>query len=341
MEGPLSKSLRKVKPDAPPALLDATMLNMDPPDHTRLRNLANQAFSLKAIQAMEPRIGELADGLIDNLLAEGGGDFVGGFALPLPVLVICEMMGIPFEDRDRLLAWTLRILTGLDSASRDDDAINARQEAFHAMLGYFEHLVATRRDAPRDDFITSLIYARDQEDQLSHQELLTMCAFLMVVGHETTVNHFSSGLFTLLRHPAQFELLRTQREFLGSAIEEMLRYEAPIQRATFRITMASCEIGGKFLDAGEQIGALIGAANRDPTEFSEPDRFDIRRTQNRHLAFGSGIHHCLGATLARTESRIGFSRLLDRLPVTHLAGTPVWKKTTLVRGLQSLPLCFA
>jgi cytochrome P450 len=338
MEGPLSKQLAKVKPGNPPGPLDRTMLNVDPPDHTRLRNLANQAFRARSIQAMEPRIAAIADGLIDRLLAEGGGDFIRGFAIPLPVMVIAEMMGIPHEDRDRLLEWTLRILAGLDSTSRDEAVVSSQREAFHGMIDYFGHLAEARRQSPRDDFISALIQARDQDEKLSHIELLTMCALLLVAGHETTVNHFGTGLYTLLRHPDQLEQLRADRSLLVPAVEEMLRYESPLQRSSFRITTAPCEIGGKRLEAGEQIGAVIGAAHRDPAEFDDPDRFDIRRTPNRHLAFGSGIHYCLGATLARTESRIGFTRLLDRLPAIALAGPAEWKQSTVVRGLQSLPV---
>lgn len=338
MEGPITKQLAKVKPDSPSDPLDMTMMNLDPPDHTRLRSLASQGFSPRSIRAMEPRITAIADGLIDTLLADGGGDFMRDFATPLPVMVIAEMMGIPQEDRGHLLEWTLRIVAGFDSATRDAAVVGSQQEGYRAMLDYFGHLAAVRRSAPRDDFISALIQAYDHDHRLSQLELLTMCAFLMVVGHETTVNHFGTGLYCLLRNPDQYARLRADRSLLASAIEEMLRYETPLQRSSFRITTAPCEIGGKQLEAGEQVGAVIGAAHRDPGEFDHPDRFDIRRSPNRHVAFGSGIHHCLGATLARTESRIGFSRLLDRLPAIELVGRAQWKPSSVVRGLQALPI---
>jgi cytochrome P450 len=334
----LSKEIRRALPDARLGPVDLTMMNMDPPNHTRLRNLAGQAFSPTIIRELEPRMGAIADSLIDGLLDRESGDFVRDFAMPLPVTVITEMMAVPEADREQMLDWVFMFLTGIDSIIKDTEVVARQRDALGALMEYFAHLVEIRKKSPGNDLVSTLIAAQAQSQEGTAQELLGMCAFLLVTGHETTVNLLASGLYTLLRHPEQLERLRRQPDLMPTAIEEMLRYESPFQRSSFRITVAPCEIAGKRLAAGEQVGAVIGAANRDPAEFSNPDRFDIARTPNRHLAFGSGIHACLGATMARIEARIAFSRLIARVPDIQLAGDITWKHNTVLRGLASLPV---
>nr|WP_049767543.1 cytochrome P450 [Roseiflexus sp. RS-1] len=208
-----------------------------------------------------------------------------------------------------------------------------------SLVDYFTTLIRQRRHSPRDDLISALIAAHDAGDSLSEDELLGMCVLLLIAGHETTVNLIGNGLLTLLRHPDQLNLLRRQSEYLTSAIEEMLRYESPVQRSTPRFAAEPFVIGGEQIEAGQQISLMFGAANRDPAHFSDPDRFDITRQPNPHLGFGMGIHYCLGAPLARIEARVAFTHILERLPAIRLAtDTPAWKPVTWLRGLKSLPV---
>jgi cytochrome P450 len=334
----VTKQLARVRPSARPNPLDLTLMNMDPPGHTRLRALCAKAFSLESVQAMEPEIHRQVDGLIDALLAQGETDFIAEFAVRLPVAMISGMMGIPESDRSQLLDWVTRILAGTDSAQKQPQVIEDQQRAFGALLAFFGGLIAQRQHTLGPDMISQLVAAQRDTPDLAPEVLRNTCAFLLVTGYETTVAALGTGMLTLLRHPEQLARLRQDPGLVPSAVEEMLRYETPLQRSTFRIVARACVIGGQPLEAGAQVGAIIGAANRDPQEFTDPDRFLVDRKPNRHLAFGSGIHVCLGAILARTELRIAFTRLLQRAPRLALAGPAVWKPNTLVRALQSLPV---
>jgi pimeloyl-[acyl-carrier protein] synthase len=259
--------------------------------------------------------------------------------LPLPVIVIAELLGVPPEDHHTFHAWSNQMVTGFDAVRRSEEHVKQTQEATLALGQYFADLIRRRRQQPRDDLISALTLARDAQDRLTEDELLAMCMLLLIAGHETTVNLLGNGLLTLLRHPTQLALLKNHPERLLSAVEEMLRFESPVQRATFRFTAETFEIGGRTLDKGQQVSAVLGAANRDPTQFPQPDTFDITRQPNRHLAFGLGIHFCLGAPLARTEARIGFARLLEQLPNLQLVSqTPDWSTNTFFRGLSTLPV---
>lgn len=315
------------------------LLNSDPPDHTRLRALVSQAFTPRRTRNLEPRIVQIATELLDRVRGAGQMEFMADFAIPLPIIVIAELLGVPLEDRYEFRAWSNDLVRGIDSMGQNPEAARKGEEAGLALNEYFAELLRQRRVQPRDDLMSGLVAARDGGDRLSEQELIGLCQLLLIAGHETTVNLLGNGLLTILRHRDQWERLQEHPEYLESAIEEMLRFESPVQRATFRFATAPITIAGQTIEAGQQVSALIGAANRDPAEFPEPDRFDVRRQPNRHLAFGRGIHFCLGAPLARTEARIAFGQLLADFPNMELAtDTPDWNGNTFLRGLNSLPV---
>ncbi len=340
-EARTSKDLSRLLPPEKLSPIDHAMLSKDPPDHTRLRSLANQAFTPSRVRDLEPRIAHLADDLIRRVQSRGQMDFMADFALPLPVIVIAELLGVPPEDREMFRAWSNQIVTGVDAVRASQEIVQKQEEALMALADYFTDLIRQRREQPREDLISAMIQARDAQDRLSEEELLGTCILLLIAGHETTVNLLGNGLLTLLPHPDQLALLRRRPEEITSAVEEMLRFESPVQRATFRVTTSAIEIGGTTLEKGQQVSAVIGAANRDPAQFPDPDRFDVTRHPNRHLAFGLGIHFCLGAPLARAEARMGFIHLLQKLPTLRLVNeVPDWGPNTFFRGLRSLPLDF-
>jgi cytochrome P450 len=335
----LSKQITRIRAPGATSPLDFIMLNQDPPEHTRLRNLLVQAFTPARIKELEPRIEQIADELITHLSTKEEADFIADFAMPLPVTVIAELMGIPHEDRDAFRQGAPRLLIGYDSVSANPEVLAQQKATLQELINYFNLLIEKRRRQPDNALISALIKEENEQKKLSGSELLSMCMLFLVAGHETTLSLLGTGMLTLFRHPEQFELLKKHPEYLPSAIEEMLRFESPLQRSTFRVTAKACEIGGKQFREGEQISAIIGAANRDPEQFDQPDTFDITRSPNRHLAFGLGIHFCLGSTLARTEARIGFGRILERLPHISLNTNMLeWNRTTLFRGLRKLPV---
>lgn len=336
---PIFKDTSRIAPRDQLTPLDRAMLQRDPPDHTRLRRLASHAFTPRRVQSLEPRIEQMSLDLIKRIRERGVADFIADYARPLPIMVIAELLGVPFEEHDRFSAWSDQIMTGSDSVLGGEEAARKSQEAMASLVAYFTALIAQRRQQPRDDLISALIAARDAEDRLSEDELLGMCVLLLIAGHETTVNLIGNGLLTLLRHPEQLALLRHHPEYLTSAIEEMLRYESPVQRSTPRFAAETFEIAGQRIEQGQQISLMFGAANRDPAHFSDPDRFDITRHPNPHLGFGSGIHYCLGAPLARIEARVAFSHILEHLPAIRLTtDQPEWKPVTWLRGLRRLPV---
>lgn len=336
-----TKDVSRFTPPEQLSPFDHNMLSKDPPDHTRLRALATQAFTPGRIRDLEPRIAQIVDELLAKVRAQGGMEFMADFALPLPVIVIAELLGVPPEERDTFHAWSNQMVTGVDAVRTNATKVQQSEEAGLALGQYFAELVRRRRAQPKEDLISALTQVRDVQDRLTENELLAMCMLLLIAGHETTVNLLGNGLLTLLRHPAQRALLQRQPDLLPSAIEEMLRFESPVQRATFRLTTDAITIGGATIEQGQQVSAVIGAANRDPEQFPQPDNFDITRQPNRHLAFGLGVHFCLGAPLARTEARLGFARLLEQLPNLRLVNpTPDWNANTFFRGLKTLPIAF-
>lgn len=317
------------------------MLNADPPDHSRLRGLASKAFTPTRIRDLAPRISEIVDHLITKVEVRGEMEFMSDFALPLPVIVIAELLGVPLEDQDGFHQWSSTIIRGMDGIRNTPEAIKKSEEASNSLNTYLVDLVNRRRDDLKDDLISGLITARDQDDRLTEAELIATCNLLLIAGHETTVNLLGNGLYTLLTHPDQLDLLRKNPDLMPSTVEEMLRYESPVQRSTFRVATESIDLMGMTVERGQQVSAVMGAANRDPHQFPDPDRFDITRQPNRHLSFGLGIHFCLGAPLARLEAQIGFMRLLEKFPNLRLVSDiPDWGSNTFFRGFNTLQVAF-
>jgi cytochrome P450 len=313
------------------------MLFSDPPDHTRLRALVSKAFTPKRVEALRPHIAELVDGLLAPAAADGGMDVVADLAFPLPVIVICELLGVPVDDRDQLKQWSRDLARTIDPVVPPDVA---QQAAVAGMffINYLNNLIDERRSAPRDDLLSALIAVEDEGERLSHAELLVNSILLFVAGHETTQNLIGNGLLALLRYPDQSAALRDDPSLARNAVEEVLRYESPVH-LTGRIFVEDGEVGGVRIPRGETVLLLLAAAHRDPEMFPEPDRFDIRRENaNRNIAFGHGIHHCLGAPLARVEAQVALQAPVSRFPAMALAGEPVPSETFTLRGLASLPV---
>jgi cytochrome P450 len=326
---------------APPGL-GLSMLDRDPPDHTRLRGLVSKAFTPRVVEQLRPHIQQIVDGLLDRAEPAGAMDLIEDFAYPLPVIVICEMLGVPIADRERFKAWGLDIARGLDALwlPPDSPIIQRSVTARRALSDYFRGLIAERRAAPRADMLSALLAAEERGDTLGEDELLATCILLLVAGHETTVNLIGNGALALLRHPAEMERLRERPDLIASAVEELLRFDGPVQR-TARIPSEDVVIGGRTIAKGEMVMPFIGAADRDPAQFRDPDRLDIGRTDNRHIAFGWGIHFCLGAPLARVEGQIAINTLVGRLPKLALAtDRPEYRQSLTLRGLTALPVTF-
>jgi len=327
---------------APVPAMGLSMLDRDPPDHTRLRGLVSKAFTPRVVEGLRPRIQQIVDALIDGAAARGSMDLIEEFAYPIPVIVICEMLGVPVEDHERFKGWSLDIARGLDLIWLGPESEVGRRSiaARQALAEYFRGLIAQRRAAPRTDLLSGLIAAEEAGDKLNEVELLATCILLLIAGHETTVNLIGNGTLALLRHRDQLERLQREPGLIGSAIEELLRFDGPVQR-TARIPSEDVTIGGHTIAKGEMVMPFIGAADRDPAQFRDPDRLDIRRTDNRHIAFGWGIHFCLGAPLARLEGQIAINTLVRRLPKISLAtDVPEYRQSLTLRGLKALPVSF-
>jgi len=325
-----------------PLGIGLSMLDRDPPDHTRLRGLVSKAFTPRVVEGLRPHIQQIVDGLLDRVEAKGAMDLIEDFAYPLPVIVICEMMGVPVADQERFKGWGLDIARGLDSLllPPDSDVATRSIAARTALAAYFRELIAERRASPRADLLTGLIAAEEAGDTLSENELLATCILILVAGHETTVNLIGNGSLALLRHPDELRRLRENPGLIGTAVEELLRFDGPVQR-TARIPSEDVVVGGHTIAKGEMVMPFIGAADRDPAQFSEPDRLDITRADNRHIAFGWGIHFCLGAPLARLEGQIAINTLVRRLPKLGLATErPEYRQSLTLRGLTTLPVHF-
>ncbi|MFF5335354.1 cytochrome P450 [Streptomyces sp. NPDC013181] len=314
--------------------INANMLEMDAPDHTRLRKLVARAFTARRIEALRPRVQEITDELLDVMLPEGRADLVDAFAFPLPMTVICELIGVPDLDRSAFRKLSNGVVAPAGPAEEG--------EAIRAMGAYLGELIRDKSRSPGDDLLSALIAARDEEDDaLSPDELVGMAFLLLVAGHETTVNLISNGVRALLGHPDQLAALRADPGLLDGAVEEMLRYDGPVETATFRFARERVEIGSRTIETGDPVLISLAGSDRDPARYPEPDRFDIRRDTRGHLAFGHGIHFCMGAPLARMEGRIAIRTLLDRCP--GLAADPDaapfdWLPGTLIRGVRRLPV---
>jgi pimeloyl-[acyl-carrier protein] synthase len=327
---------------AVPPGLGLSMLDRDPPDHTRLRGLVSKAFTPKALESLRPHIQGIVDGLLAKVEGRGEMDLIEEFAYPLPVRVICEMLGVPVADHERFKQWGLDIARGLDAIMLPPDSEVAQRSMAgrRALAAYFRELIAERRAAPREDMLSALIAAEEAGDKLNEDELMATCLLLLVAGHETTVNLIGNGSLALLRHPAELRKLRDNPGLITSAVEELLRFDGPVQR-TARIPSEDITIGDHTIPKGEMVMPFLGAADRDPAQFPDPDCLDITRGDNRHIAFGMGIHFCLGAPLARMEGQIAINTMLQRFPKLALAiDKPEYRQSLTLRGLQALPVSF-
>jgi len=322
--------------------LPTSMLFRDPPDQTRLRALVSRAFTPRVVEGLRPRIQQIVDGLLDRVQGAGRMEVISDLAYPLPVTVISEMLGVPEEDRERIKQWSADIARSLDAIGlpTDPEIVDRGRTGRRAIGDYFRSLIPDRKKRPRGDLLSLLIEAEEQGDKLSEGELLATCVLLYIAGHETTVNLIGNGLLALLRHPEELERVHDAPSLIQSAVEELLRYDGPVQR-TARITNADVELGEHKIPKGSMVVPVIGAANRDPAHFPDPDRLDVSRPDNRHIAFGFGIHFCLGAPLARLEGQITLGTLLHRLPRLALSTErPEWRESQVLRGLKALPVSF-
>jgi cytochrome P450 len=327
--------------DADAAPGEPSFLFVDPPDHTRLRRLVSKAFTPRTVQRLQPRIAELIDDALDGVA--GTFDVVAELAYPLPVAVICELLGVPLTDEADLSRWSSLMARTLDPTSRSTAALQVDpDELLHAAMslhGYFDRLSTDRRNDPGDDLLSRLIAAEDAGDSLTHEELISTCSLLLIAGHETTVNLLGNGLLTLLRNPPVLDHLRQTPQLIPAAVEEMLRYEPPVQFLTNRTSLDEIQLGGTTIPEGVLVTLAIAAGNRDPVRFADPDRFDPERRDNQHLGFGSGIHGCFGAPLARIEAQIAFTQLVQCLEQPRLiVDPPPYRPSPLLRGPEHLPI---
>ncbi|AQZ70081.1 cytochrome [[Actinomadura] parvosata subsp. kistnae] len=311
--------------------LSAHMLNSDPPDHTRLRRLVTKAFTAKTVSRLRPRIEQITDGLLDGMAEAGELDLIEAFAFPLPIAVICELLGIPAADHDVFRTWTAPFV----AASSAEEM----REAHAWMLAYLTDLVAAKRAVPGEDLLSELVHISDEGDRLSRDEVVSMAFLLLVAGHETTVNLIANSVLALIGAPAQLAALRADPALLPGAVEEFLRFDGPINIATLRFTTEPVRVGDVEIPADEFVFISLLAANRDPARFPDPDRLDVTRPGGGHLAFGHGIHYCVGAPLARLEAQIAIGRLLARFSGIELAAPVLqWRASTLIRGPHTLPV---
>lgn len=316
----------------------ASMLRMDPPDHTRLRGLVSKAFTPRAVDALRGRIDEVVDEVLGGLPSGPlGGSFelIREFAAPLPITVIAEMLGVPSEDHERFRRWSDEAVKTLGDNTWED-----RRRATRAMdeLGeYLEGIADERRWAPKEDLISGLVAAEEQGDRLSRDELFTTCVLLLVAGNETTTKLIGNSIVALLRNPDQLELLRDEPKRIPGAVDELLRYDSPVQLTSRFVTEAG-EMHGKSLRPGQQVVLLLAAGNRDPEAWEAPDELDVTRENVRHLSFGHGLHHCLGSKLARLEGAVALEALITRFPRLRLDGEIEWGNNTVLRGPTHLPL---
>lgn len=328
-------------------LINENMLFSDPPDHTRLRALVNQAFTPRRVEKLAPVIRETAVTILDAAETKGEIELIADYALPLPVRIISELLGIPPTDREMVSDWSQAIIS---PGSRGLN-YSARRRKVKAFVAYLQGMFADRAAHPQDDLVTALVQAEEAGEKLNDQELSSMVALLLVTGHETTVNLIGNGVLALLQHPEQLSLLlagQANWETGGwatgewqTAVEELLRYDGPVETSTTRWVRKDVTLHGQRLRRGDVVRVVITSANRDATQFDHPDTLDVTRTDNKHLAFGLGIHYCLGAPLARLEGRIALPLLFERFPTLRLAVPPQdlrWRSGVLFRGLEALPL---
>jgi cytochrome P450 len=322
--------------------LAGSLLFMDPPDHTRLRRLVGCAFTPKRVADLRPTTEAITAELLDETAAAGASgdvvDLIRSLAYPLPVRIICSLLGVPEADEATFTGWSRALARSLDPSvllSAEVDAAIA--DAERGLAGYLEDLLAVRRTRPGDDLLSALLDVEADGDRISPDEVVDLALLLLVAGHETTVNLIGNGVLALLRAPDQLHLLRHSPDLVAGAVDELLRFDSPVQ-LTQRVATEDLDLVGSSVRAGDEIMLVLGAANRDPLVFAEPNRLDVTRDARRHVAFGGGIHHCLGAALARLEGQVALAALLARFPRLELAGEPVRRPTFTLRGLESLPV---
>jgi len=315
------------------------MLLKNPPDHTRLRKLVTKAFTPRVVENMRAHIQDIVHGLLDTVHAKRRFDIIQDVAFPLPVIVIAELIGVPPQDREYFKDWTAALARSLDPIITPE-ITQAADKATEDLIAYFTTLVAERRDSPQNDLLSGLIAAEEEGDKLDEDELLATAILLFAAGHETTMNLIGNGMLALFRNPDQMAKLKADPSLIKTAVEEFLRYDGSVQ-ITARAALEDIEVGGKTIRKNQQALLLLGAANRDPAHFSDPDRLDITRQENPHLTFGHGIHHCLGAPLARVETQIAINSMLRRMPDIQPATDQLeWRDMLTLRGLKALPVVF-
>ncbi len=313
--------------------IHGSLLYTDPPDHTRLRAIVHQAFTKEAVSALAPKIEEIAESLLTDMAGSSEVDLIESFTYLLPLTVICELLGLPKEDRRRIRVWT-------QSLGHIDVEADLEQSA-REFSDYMDDIIQQRRQSPKEDILSGLILANEDDSQLSDAELMHMVFFLLISGHETLTHLLSNGIATLSQHPDQFAMLKNDPELISGAVEELLRYEGPFDCSSYRYAPEDMELNGVQIRKGELIYALVLAANRDPEVFDDPDRFDITRSPNPHISFGGGIHFCLGTHLARLEANIGLRALITYFPDIRLAVKPEkleWLPSIMIHGVKRLPV---
>jgi hypothetical protein len=332
LSGPMSEAFLEMRP----------FVFLDPPDHTRLRGLVSKAFTPKVVESLRPRVEEIVTELLDAAIDAGHVDLAEALGYPLPVRIICELLGVPQSDEPLFRLWSDALARGFDpSFLLTEDVVAARAEAVTQFAEYFVELLAERRRRPGDDLLSRLVAAEEDGSMLTEPEMLATCILLLTAGHGTTVNLITGGALALLEHPDQMAVLRDDPSTIRTAVEEMMRYVSPVQ-LTGRYMLEDMEVGDATLRAGEFAILLLASGNRDAEAFEDPDRFDVRRTPNNHLGMGFGIHHCLGATLARLEAQVAFAELVRRAPDIALDTDQVSYSGTLVlRSLAALPVSFS
>jgi cytochrome P450 PksS len=320
-------------------LLSHDLLNQDPPNHTRLRALVSKAFTPRLVEGLRPRIQQLADELLDAMAPKGEVDLLEAYAFPIPITVIAELLGVPVADRDRFREWSNEIVS-INPTPAGLERVTVAVTDFSEYLG---RLFAERRREPQDDLISGLVHAEEAGDRLTEQELYSMASIILIAGHETTVNLIGTGTLVLLQHPDQLARLWSDPELIKPAIEELLRHSGPVEGSTDRYAAEDVEIGGVTIPKGAAVYVMLGSANRDAERFSDPDVVDLTRDTRQHVAFGQGIHYCLGAPLARLEGQIAIGSLVQRFPNLRLAApaeTLTWRPGMLIRSLDRLPVTF-
>lgn len=314
------------------------LIASDPPDHTRMRHIINRKFTPRVLADLGPRIEQIVDQLLNDAMQTRSFDFLAAFAYPLPAIVIAELLGAPSEDRDRFKHWSDGILSFQGTGQASFALLDNAQRGLMDMRAFLEEHVERKRADPGDDLLSLLVDAADVDERLSIQELLTLCVTMLTAGHETTTNLIANGTNLLLTHPDQLERLRFSPDLMTSAIEEMLRYEAPLQRNPRRVAV-DVDVNGHLLREGDFVLQILGSANHDPAHFPDPDLFDIGRKPNRHLTFGHGIHYCLGAPLAKLEASIAFAAVMERMPnLRPLNEQQSWMRHGLIRGMNAYPV---